>query len=36
MVKPNGARGAVTFFSWITFAIAVVLFVGFVYTVFIK
>lgn len=36
MVKNNGARGAVTFFSWVMVAIAVVLFAGFVYTVFIK
>lgn len=36
MVKNNGARGAVTFFSWIMVAIAVVLFVGFVYTAFFK
>jgi hypothetical protein len=36
MVKHNGARGAVTFVSWVTVAIAVVLFAGFVYTVFFK
>lgn len=36
MVKHNGARGAVTLVSWVMVAIAVALFVGFVYTVFFK
>lgn len=36
MVKHNGARGAVTLLGWVTVAIAVALFVGFVYTVFFK
>jgi hypothetical protein len=36
MVKHNGARGTVTFLSWVMVAISVALFVGFVYTVFFK
>jgi hypothetical protein len=36
MVKNNGARGAVTFLSWVLVAVAVALFVGWVYTVFFK
>jgi hypothetical protein len=36
MVKNNGARGAVAIASWVTVAIALALFIGFVYTVFFK
>lgn len=36
MVKNNGTRGAVALFSWVMVAVSVVLFAGFVYTVFVK
>lgn len=35
MSKRNGPRGAVTFWSWALVAVAVVLFAGWVYTVFV-
>lgn len=35
MTPRNGARGAAVFWSWATVVVAVVLFAGFVYTVFV-
>lgn len=36
MVKSNGTRGTVAILSWVMVAVAVILFAGFVYTVFFK
>jgi hypothetical protein len=36
MVKHNGARGAVTFISWVLVVASAALFAGFIFTVFFK